>query len=441
MNFDERFEQLKTKPTIVNDLSTDSKDDERRLNRLIYTAFTGDMLSNIPSCECGETTGMYNTGFVCTSCRTPVRAVLDEELHPLTWIRSPDGVEPLMNPNVWKMLKMRFSVNTSFNVIQWLTDTRYQHDNVPAIVSVISQFMIDGQQIQRGYNFFVKNFDSIMEQLFQMRAFALEKGEVDTLKQLLHVARDCVFSTHIPVPHRSLLVLEENNMGSFVDSITTGAVDAIHAFAGIDTGSKVYDVITKQNRAVRVLDQLGEFYWSTYKDTLAGKKGVLRKHTYASRAFWSFRNVVTSITNAHNYDEIYIPWGVATSVLRIHIENKLLAMDYTPAEAISFINEHAQKYHPLLDAIFVELIAESGNGRGISCFLNRNPSLQRGSIQHVYITKVKTNPRIQTVSMSILVVRSLNADFDGRQHRRLKSSLIAGNSLVDNQQRSFVMCC
>jgi hypothetical protein len=34
----------------------------------------------------------------------------------------------------------------------------------------------------------------------------------------------------------------------------------------------------------------------------------------------------------------------------------------------------------------------------------------------VYITAVKYNPKIPTVSMSIMVVRSLNADFDGKQY-------------------------
>jgi hypothetical protein len=47
--------------------------------------------------------------------------------------------------------------------------------------------------------------------------------------------------------------------------------------------------------------------------------------------------------------------------------------------------------------------------------MQRNPSLERGSAQLVYITKVKTVVEIPTVSISILDVKGLNADFDGDQ--------------------------
>lgn len=38
------------------------------------------------------------------------------------------------------------------------------------------------------------------------------------------------------------------------------------------------------------------------------------------------------------------------------------------------------------------------------------PSLERGSVQLTRITKVKTDPDIPTVSISILIVKGLNAD-------------------------------
>jgi hypothetical protein len=122
--------------------------------------------------------------------------------------------------------------------------------------------------------------------------------------------------------------------------------------------------------------------------------------------------VISSITEPHEYDEIHIPWGIATSVLRIHVLNKLLKRGYDVNRAIEFINVHAQKYNKELDDVFKELIAESPN-RGIETISQRNPSLERGSVQLTRITKVKTDPNIPTVSISILIVKGLNADFDG----------------------------
>lgn len=56
------------------------------------------------------------------------------------------------------------------------------------------------------------------------------------------------------------------------------------------------------------------------------------------------------------------------------------------------------------------------------CLTNKfeyTPSLERGSVQLTRITKVKTDPAIPTVSISILIVKGLNADFDGKLHCRL----------------------
>lgn len=41
------------------------------------------------------------------------------------------------------------------------------------------------------------------------------------------------------------------------------------------------------------------------------------------------------------------------------------------------------------------------------------PSLLQGSAQRVRITKFKEDPEDHTISMSILIVKAFNADFDG----------------------------
>jgi hypothetical protein len=119
--------------------------------------------------------------------------------------------------------------------------------------------------------------------------------------------------------------------------------------------------------------------------------------------------VISSITNRHRYDEIHIPWGIGISVFRLHLVNKLSKLGYMPNQAIQLLNASAQSYNVLLDKLFKEIIAESANGYGISVVEQRNPSLERGSAQLVYITQVKEYVKIPTVSISILVVKGLNA--------------------------------
>ena len=398
---------------IINDVPSSSEDDTKKLESLIFTRFSGDLLSNVPSCECSEVTGEYNTGVRCSHCGTVVKPIFDQDLEPITWLRAPQGVRALINPLIWTMMKNRFKIG-KFNVIQYLCDTTYSPTATPPRKLVqLDTIRIKGKSLDRGLNYFIDNFDDIMHELFEHPLFRKNRGRGDNLRRLLRVERNKIFCQFLPIPHRSLLVLEQNDLGWFVDTITTGAMDAVHILAGIDTDSNMFQTYVKENRTVKSINQLSEYFELTYRDTMAGKEGTFRKHVVASRSHFSFRAVVSSLTKAHDYREIHIPWGVATSVLREHLKNKLLKLDYTPNEAVRYIDEHAERYNPFLNDLFKELITEAPSGFGISCTLNRNPSLGRGSIQHVYISHVKTDVYDPTVSLSILIVKALNCDFDG----------------------------
>lgn len=404
-------------PTILNDVEAFTEEKREELDRLIMTRYSGDMLSNIPVCGCGKTSGKYNLNVLC-ECGTRVSEVLDQDLIPMVWIRAPKNVVALMNPKVWTILKNHFSIS-GFNVIHWLCDTRYRPTvNIPRDLVNVENLIISGEKIQRGYNYFVTHFDEIIDKLMSIKPFSVKKDDNREIRLFLSMYRHCVFPRYLPIPHKSILVVETNNTGTYVDTITTQALDSVRMLVGIDTSYNVYSTRDRENRAIRAIDQLALFGCETEKNTFARKEGIFRKHVYATRSHWAFRAVVSSITDKHEHDEIYIPWGIAISVFKIHIEAIMLRMGYTPVEVVDMINEHARKYSPLLDSVLDQIIKGSPNGRGVSCTLGRNPSLHRSSIQHVKITKVKKNPNDPTVSMSILIVRGLNADFDGRQHCR-----------------------
>ena len=77
---------------------------------------------------------------------------------------------------------------------------------------------------------------------------------------------------------------------------------------------------------------------------------------------------------------------------------------------VRHIAEHTLRYDPLIHQFMEELIAEARSGKGIPILLNRNPSLKRLSIQRLYLTKVKTNVRDKTISLSVLILKGYNAD-------------------------------
>jgi len=366
VNFDEVFRQLNTHPIIVNDIMDSSEEERETLKNSIYTKYNSDLLSNLPSCDCGEIKGEFNIGVVCTNCNTPVKSVMEQDIEPILWMRSPKGVSKLINPIVWTMLTMRFT-RTGFDVLLWICDTSYRSNcKIPNVLDEIQS-----KGIQRGYNYFVENFDWIMETLFNIKSYKFKKGNRDYLYELIHRDRNCIFSDYIPLPNKALLVIEGTNVGTYADPVVVGAIDAIETIAGIDSSLFQHSVRVKENRTIKCLSKLAEFNDNYYKTSLAKKAGIFRKHVFGSRSHFSFRAVISSITEPHDYREIHIPWGIATSVLRIHILNKLLKRGYDVNKAIEFINVHAQKYAKELDDIFKELIAESPNSM-IPVIIQRN---------------------------------------------------------------------
>lgn len=419
VNLDQVFAGLKTTPVIINDKAAFTEGDVEAIHKAIYTRHTPDMLSNVPTCMCGMWRGEYKLGNECPHCYTEVKHSMTEELDVITWIRAPKGIEKLINPGAWTMLSERFTYQ-GVNVIQYLTDTQYNPGEVHSGKAVELFSMLP---FKRGLNNFYHNFDEIMEFLFELRYFKLRgknKPQVDMLRLMVKEYRDCIFASQLPIPHRSLLVVEDSTSGNvYLDEYTPKAINAVLTLAGIDTTSAMGELTSslrlRESRAVRAVARLAEFYYYIVSKRLAKKEGIFRKHVFATRSHWSFRAVVSSITGVHNHEQIYIPWGVATSVFNLHLHNKLQSLGFTPNEADQFLHQHATTHHPLMRALFDELIAESADPRGIPATLNRPPSLKRGSIQAVFISRIKDPDEGTTVSMSILIVRPLNADFDGKQ--------------------------
>lgn len=402
VNFDEVFNTLSTTPIIINDMIDTSEEDKEKIRSHIYMKYNNDMLSSLPSCECGNITGAMNVGLLCSNCNSHVQTPLEQDIEPILWMRSPRGVAKLINPAVWLMLSDRFT-QSGFDILQWLCDVSYRPNvKTPEVASYIEQ-----QGLRRGYNFFVENFFNTIDFLFNLKAF---KRKNNALRDLLFANQDRIFSNYIPLPNKAILVIEENASNTYVDPIVIGAVDAIQTISSVDSAQSQLSVKVKENRTVKTIAKLAEFYDVFCRDSLAQKGGVFRKHIFGTRSHFSFRAVISSITDVHDYEEIHIPWSIGVSVFRLHLVNKLGKQGMSAHEATRYLNVHASRYCERLNQLFLELIAEVPNKKGIPVMVQRNPSLMRGSAQLCFITKVKIEVDDPTVGISILITKGFNAD-------------------------------
>lgn len=394
------------KPVIINDIHNTTSKDREFIERLITTTYSSDMVSILPSCKCGLTKGEFSKNTTCEYCGTMVSASIETTIEPLVWFRRPQGVERLMSPIIWIMLDNRFT-KSRYSILRYLTDTAYNPPvNRPAVIAKIDQ-----QGIRRGYNYFVQNFFPVIEFLLSLKEFKPKGIKKDYLQDFLYENQHILFSDYIPLMNKSLLIIEKTTMATYIDTRVPLALNAMEMLVSIDKDFYDQSITTKENRTARAMYLLScKFFNAYFRNIVASKPGLLRHYVGGSRFDYTARAVIASITDEHKYDEIVIPWGIGLTIFRPMLINKLIKKaDMLVNDAVGMLIGHVGIYHPLLDQYLQEIIAETREKRYPVLF-NRFPSLLQGSIQKVYIPKVKTDPKDLTLDVSILIVTAPNAD-------------------------------
>lgn len=406
VNQDAVFHGLANKPILVNDIDVSSMKAKTEFNEMISTRYEGDTLNVIPSCECGAVSGEYNIGKGCDNCGTTVAHSTERDIESSIWIAAPDGVRGLINPVIWSMFAKNFT-HSGCNVIEWLCNPHYRvdRDNIPAL-NKLKEY-----NFPRGLNSFHDNIDKLFDILFQSKICTGNAKVRKGVEDFFRMHRHNIFSKYLPIPSKIAFITEETVTGTYADPSMASALDAIRTISSIKTSLTPMSLKQREARAIKAVSQLAEYYETTYKDSLGTKEGWLRKHVFGSRLHFSFRAVITSLSENHDYDELHLPWSLGVSLLKVHITNKLLRRGLTPKECTSYIARHTNQYDVTMDEILQELIDESTHG-GILCIFQRNPTLARLSAQLFRITKFKTDPQINTVSLSVLCLTGPNADFD-----------------------------
>lgn len=386
-DYDELYQNRPPSSIDINDLPNRTEEDREYFNNLVSETYTSDMISIVPKCsdKCGHTTGEVNVGVVCEHCGNEVKPTFSEQIASTVWFRRPDGVEKLMNPQVWSMISARFT-RSGYKILNYLTDRNY----APRVQIPQPAMEVIAAGIPRGYNHFVQNFDEIMAFLFSLKNFRVKKKDIlfasemlrithpsgDPLQQLIAENRHKIFSDHIPLPNKTLLVMEKTSSTTWIDSTILSIRDVMNTMFSIDRDHREQNVLSKENRTSKALSLLADYYSGYFHSNLSPKSGVFRQNMYAGRSNYAFRAVITSHEDVADHDEIYIPWGVGTSVLRQHLLNHLMEPrdDYPRMahnDAVGFLYEHTGKYHPRLDYLFQKMIAETTTN-GLLCIQQRN---------------------------------------------------------------------
>lgn len=412
LSHDDLFQNLDTPPVILNGYDISLQVDKDRLNKLIYTKYEGDSLDVLPSCDCGRLRGEQFVNLRCKrgvlpddeeGCNTLCVSVTERPLESLLWIAPPKGVSALINPIAWVILSKKFTFD-GCNLLEWLCNPYYKVDRNPP-PKAIAKLKTLG--LERGLNYFHANFDLVIGLLFDNNLVQGSARERKALRIWIMDNRRAIFSQHLPIPSKLAFIMEDTPTGIYADHSMLPAIQAIRTICEVENSLDPVSLKLRQSRAILAINQLGDYYKAFFGKQLGGKPGWFRKHVFGSRLHFSFRAVISSITDNHEYDELHLPWSMSVMVMKAYLSSKLLHRGFTPNETIQFLYEHTNKYHPLLDELFQELIRE-GHGGSLSCILQRNPTLTRLSAQLLRITRVKTDVDDNTIGLGALVLPGLN---------------------------------
>lgn len=411
-NFDEIFEKTITPKYVLNDMDGSSEEGKEFIDSLIMNKQSGDALSLIPSCECGEVAGVCYVGTKCNTCNTLVTSAVDEDLSYQVWIGQAEGVAKLLSPRMLLFLNERYMISSPrISLIEYIMQTNFRipngnHKNLHILEKL--NFILASRKIKRGYNSFVDNMYEIID-ILESEFIKVPKKDRGIFPAFLKEQEKNIFSRFVPIPNKSLFIFDTNETGTYTDRNIISALHAVRTVTGVDLG--FYDQRQRENKIAKALSELAKFYKDYQANVLFGKMGLIRKLIAKAKSHYTMRAVVTSNSSIHELDEIQTPWGATCSLFRPIIIKGLRRRGYTYREAVEHFHIHITKYSPVIHEIFKEMIKDSGDG--IVCLFVRNPSLHRGSIIRVRITGVKTDVRDYSITVSYLLSPVFNMDFDG----------------------------
>lgn len=427
VDHDEMHNNFKGKIIYANDFATNTQDGKESFQRHLYSHYQdADAIENSASCECETITDAHRMGVICDNCGHPVVSTSNRPIVPSMWLRAPKGVPRLISPQLVIMLSGYMAMK-EFNFLEYLINTSYLFD-YNSIVSKETKRKLDKllqKNFPRGLNNFIENFDEIFQ--FLLDANIINNNKAD-MNAFIQANKGKLFPTVIPVPSKLCFVVESTTSGSYIDKPIAPAIDAVLTFTSIDHSPIPLKPLTVQNRVAGALLKYAEFHANYVKSRIAQKPGLMRRHVLGGRLNLTARGVITSISDPHDYDELHTPWGMSLQLLKYHLIPKLKRkMRWTTRKCMQHIYGHVLQYDPLLDECMKVLIQES-KYKGLACTFHRNPTLQRGSTQRFFITKIKTDLTDNSISMSVICLKAPNADFDGDQ---LNLTLLPDNFLAD----------
>jgi DNA-directed RNA polymerase beta' subunit len=388
-----------------------------RSDRGIYSNLFGSELSDdlenndSYSCKCKYLKGrFYDDGKTkCPKCGSLV-TYNNNDMKKTGWITLREEIH-LINPIFYFMLEKIIGKKHLNNIIYYnkerdkdgnvIIDYDYYDENNPYYSIGLNEFYDKFEEILNYYKDNIKGLPNLREEKIELCKFVLEN-------------KDKVFVNHFPVYTlllRPILMIKNNMIFDKVNSKYQRLLTNVVNLNKTDTQNDISDL-----KVLPLLYQsqilLNQIHKMIIEKQISGKDGHIRGNILGERVNFSSRCVIVPLVGKYNLNEIKLPYIVFLELYKYEIMNLLCRFDnLTLNEANRRWNKAIEKFDKRVYLI-MKYIIENTKG-GVYCFVNRNPSLNYGSILTMKVVEVKEDFDDLTLSVPLNVLGLLAADFDG----------------------------
>lgn len=372
-----------------------------KLQNGIFSSRFGSTLADVDSfngkyrCKCGYYKGSILHGEICPVCHTMVK-YFDDDISIFGWLLLKDAYKVIIHPNIYRTLESFIGAARLNRII----DPEIEVNSDGIVIDTIK----DKNEPFRGIGLF-----EFKERYKEILDFYYAKYPNKTLYYNDLVKNiPITFVQSIPV-FSALLRPSSIDAGSLRYEVTNQYYQLLSNLVykcNMDTRKMDRKIKEKANQVYDIQYNYNRIY-EELKEVLSRKKGDFRS-AIGGRYSFSGRSVIRQDPSLHA-DEVKLSFHMLLELYQQVIINILVkshSMTYPQAYKKWYkcvVKGWDKTIYDLLDG----LIKDSG---GLPILINRNPTISYGGILRCRCIGINMN---YTMSISLLILKPLAADFDG----------------------------
>ena len=399
MNLDDLFSRTPNK-TVFNDLMLNYSVEDIID---VLCDISNNQSDSVASCECGELLGNYYKGTICRFCKTECQINLFGEIRNDSWLAVPMSIKGVLNPQVFRVLDF------------WIGNTKKRQSILKLILNMrapIEPIVNTPFYSGMGFNWFYDNFDTVINTFLYNHQTKAKKKLAPTISAFLQQSQDAIWCHYLPILSKFIQpITKMNDNVRYADKDIRELMKAIFTLRSVLIAEQTMKFTNDHidRNFFKIYSSFLEYLDNILTTKLPRKEGMFRKHVFGSRSHCSARSVATPITNPHDSDEVYIPWKIGVTMYRYHIMSLLEKQyDIPYIQGYNRIMNAVNIYDYTIDKIMQHIVSNCGftdtNGifhklKGLPILVNRNPSLRLGSIQLMYVVRIKPGLKYDPTTM------------------------------------------